>query len=345
MKTNRWIVVMMAGALLIATPSWAQRRGGGGGRSSSSAPRSSSMSRGASSSSRSFSSPSSSRSFSSPSSSRSYSSPSRSYSAPSRSVATPETRTPSRSYSTPSRGSETPSVRGTFSGRTPSASTRSVEATTPRTPSATMRSTYTTRPTTTTVRPGSGDVRPPAGGPAHFGAGKGPVSHVHPGFAHPLHPHGPLPPSHRHIRPAPFFYHPIHHHYIHMRPIYWDPFLPPVVYWPGLWSFCVGYWAGSSCSDYTVVHEYVSNTHHVDMIGYAISGDLMYALVKDDGETYLRVFDKADNLLAQHPVHKKYTTLTIDADNGGCWIMKKNDKDPLLFLYADGQLLIYEADE
>lgn len=81
------------------------------------------------------------------------------------------------------------------------------------------------------------------------------------------------------------------------------------------------------------------------MIAYAISGELMYALVNDAGDTYLRVFDKADNLLAQHPVHKKYRTLTIDAENGGCWIMKKNDRDPLLFLYADGELLIYESDE
>lgn len=332
MKTNRWIVVMMAGALLIATPAWAQRRGGGGGRSSSSAPRSSSMSRGFSGSSRSFSSPS-----------RSFSTPSRSTS--SRSYSTPASRTPSRSYSTPGRGPEASATRSSFSGRTPSASTRRVESTTPRTSSSTMRSTYTSRPGASTMRPPSGGVRTTMEGPAHFGGNKGPVSGMRPGYAHPLHPHGPLPPSHRPIRPAPYFYHPIHHHYIHMHPIYWDPFLPPVVYWPGLWSFCVGYWAGSYCSDYTVVHEYVSNTHHVDMIGYAISGDLMYALVRDGDETYLRVFDKADNLLAQHPVNKKYSTLSIDADNGGCWIMKKNDKDPLLFLYADGQLLIYETDD
>ena len=106
----------------------------------------------------------------------------------------------------------------------------------------------------------------------------------------------------------------------------------------------MGYWAGSVCSNDVAVSEYVSTTHHMKMTGYVISGDLMYALVEDGGSTYLRVFDKADNLLAQHPVSSKYVTITLDKDNGGCWIMKKRDKDPLLFLYTEGELLIYEAD-
>lgn len=172
---------------------------------------------------------------------------------------------------------------------------------------------------------------------------------VRPGYenyARPTHPHAPLPPAYRPIHPAPYFHHPIHHCVIHMHPIFWDPFLPPVVYWPGLWGYCVGYWAGRSCTDVVVVREYVKETHHVNMISYVMSGDLMYALIEDEkGDTYMRVFDKNDNMLAQHPVSGKYCTAQIDENNGGCWIMKKGDKDPLLFLYSEGELLIYEADE
>ena len=36
--------------------------------------------------------------------------------------------------------------------------------------------------------------------------------------------------------------------------------------------------------------------------------------------------------------------MELDQQNGGVWILKKRDKDPLMFLYSDGQLLIYEAD-
>ena len=129
-----------------------------------------------------------------------------------------------------------------------------------------------------------------------------------------------------------------------MHPIFWDPFLPPVVYWPGLWGYCYGYWGHGCCTNVVVVRDYMRSTYNVEMIDYAMSGDLMYALVEDGGSTYLRVFDKADNLLAQHPVHRKYQKLQIDTENGGCWIMKKRDKDPLLFIYSDGELLIYEAD-
>ena len=120
--------------------------------------------------------------------------------------------------------------------------------------------------------------------------------------------------------------------------------MPPVVYWPGFWAYCTGYWVGSACTNTAVVRDYVRCTHHVDMIDYVVAGDLIYALVEDGGDTYLRVFDKADNMMAQHPVSGKYCSVRLDEENGGCWILKKRDKDPLLFIFTDGQLLIYEAD-
>lgn len=98
-------------------------------------------------------------------------------------------------------------------------------------------------------------------------------------------------------------------------------------------------------TDVVVVHKYVHDTYNVDLVSYVVSGDLMYAIVNDvDGNTYLQVFDKNDKLLAEQEISRKYIKTEIDRENGGCWIFKKRDKDPMLFLYVDGELLIYEAD-
>ena len=153
-----------------------------------------------------------------------------------------------------------------------------------------------------------------------------------------------MPPSHRPIHPAPYFYHPWHGYVVHCHPIFWDPIAPRPWYWPGFWHYCHNYWYDYHVTDVVVVRDYVRSTYNVDIVTYGISGDIMYAIVRDDGDTYLQVYDNNDHLLAEQKIHKKYCNLVIDAESGGCWISKKNDKDPLLFLWADGQLLIYEAD-
>lgn len=131
-----------------------------------------------------------------------------------------------------------------------------------------------------------------------------------------------------------------------MRPVYWDPFIPVGVYWPGFWVCCNRYWYDWHCTDVVVVREYVRENYHTDLVTYVVSGDLMYALiVGEDGRTYLQVFDKSDNLLAQHPVSSDYCLMEIDKDNGGCWIMKKDQSVPLLFLFDEGKLLIYETED
>ena len=156
---------------------------------------------------------------------------------------------------------------------------------------------------------------------------------------------GPMPPSHRPMHPAPYFYHPIHHHRMHMRPVYWYPVPPRPIFWPGFWVYCNSYWYDYHVTDVVVVHDYVRQQYNTDLVAYAISGDLMYALVNDtDGNTYLQVFDKNDHMLAEQQVSRKYCKMEIDRENGGCWILKKHDKDPMLFIFTDGQLLIYEAD-
>jgi hypothetical protein len=163
------------------------------------------------------------------------------------------------------------------------------------------------------------------------------------GYARPGHP-GPLPPSSRPIHPAPYFYHPWHGYVVHCHPVFWDPLPLRPWYWPGFWHYCNSYWYDYHVTDVVVVRQYVQDTYNVDMITYGISGDIMYAIVRDGGETYLQVYDKDDHLIAEQKIHRKYCNLVIDAESGGCWISKKHDKDPLLFLWSDGQLLIYEAD-
>jgi len=143
-------------------------------------------------------------------------------------------------------------------------------------------------------------------------------------------------------------HHPHHNPYYgdpRYHQIYWDPFPPRPYYWPGFWVYCDSYWYDYHVTDIVVVREYMHETYNMELVAYAISGEYMYALINDkDGHTYLQVYDKNDKLLAEQQVSHKYIKMEVDPQNGGCWIMKKRDRDALLFLYCDGQLLIYEAE-
>lgn len=132
---------------------------------------------------------------------------------------------------------------------------------------------------------------------------------------------------------------------IHMHPIFWEPLPPRPIYWPGFWFYCNNYWYDYHVTNVVVVHDYVQSTYNVNMISYAISGDLMYALVEEpNGDVFIQVFDQNDRILAEQKVNHRYCKMEIDRENGGCWILKRNDKDPMLFIYSEGQFLIYEAD-
>lgn len=362
MKTNRLIAIMMLAAALCASPVYAQRGGGGGSRGgghSSSSSRgggfSSSSSRGggfSSSSSRGGSSFSSSRSYSSPSSSTRSSSSRSSYSSPSSSRSSSVRGTSSEGssrYSSSRSGSAVGRPSSTAPGRSDRSSTVGNSAVT-RDHNAAARPGSESRPATSRGNRPAGDVTSGKNG------GRNPIgtagrSDIYPqgpqphGYARPGRP-GPMPPSARPMRPAPYFHHPYHGGMIHMHPIFWDPLLPlRPLFWPGFWLYCNSYWYDYHVTDVVVVNRYVKDTYNVDMVSYAVSGDILYAIVNDsDGKTYLQVFDKNDKLLAEQEISKKYVKTEIDRENGGCWIFKKHDKEPMLFLYTDGELLIYEAD-
>lgn len=135
---------------------------------------------------------------------------------------------------------------------------------------------------------------------------------------------------------------------MHMHPVFWDPF-PFVhpVYWPGFWFYCNSYWYDYGVRNVTVVREYVKENYNTDLVTYVISGDVMFALTRGDGDKhYIQVFDKKDNMLTEQEIPAAYCEMAIDKDNGGCWLMKDGGADPLLFFYdtQEGKLLIYEED-
>ena len=384
MKTSKAITLAMVALALCATPALAQRNGGGsrggGSHSSSMGSSRSSGSSFSSSSSRSgssFSSPSRSTSSSSRSS---MSAPSRSES--SRSVSTPAPASSRSSASfrnsgaTPRVGAaprsegmrQPPAVRGARQAGTtdhrrgmPADVRRSnsgdVRGGSPAdmrrgAPSDARRSNPGNDNRLGTPansgRPGTpGSMRESARRPGASASGprtsSGRANDVTP-FARPGRPGGAMPPSSRPIHPAPYFHHPWHGGYVHCHPIFWDPLPPRPWYWPGFWHYCNSYWYDYHVTDVVVVHDYVQSKYNVDLVTYGISGDIMYAIVRDGGTTYLQVYDKDDHLLAEQKINRKYCNMVIDSENGGCWISKKNEKDPLLFIWADGQLLIYEAD-
>lgn len=341
MRKTRLIGIALLGLALCAPPALAQSRGGG------------SRSGGSSSSSRSSSNSSSSRSSVSSSSSRSsgasYSSPSRSSSSRS-SVSSSTSRSSNNrsSYSAPSRSSSSSPSRSSATYSAPERNNGAAgrATATPQNPRNTRSGIVRNQPysgtrgVNTPDRPGNpprpggtndGQMRDdgrPTGGPA---------------YGRPGHP-GPMPPAHRPIRPAPYFHHPHHHGVIHMHCLLWDPFPPRAWYWPGFWSYCNTYWYDYHVTDVVLVREHIANAYNIDMITYAVSGEYMYALIRDGGYTYFQVYDKNDRLLAEQQVHRKYNQMEIDRENGGCWVLKNNGKDPLLFFYNNGELLIYEAD-
>lgn len=348
MKTSKIITLAMMALALSATPALAQRPGGGGGGSRGGG-HSSSMSSSSRSSGSSMSSSRSSSSSSSRSSSYSGSSRSSSHSSSSRSVSTPSRNSSSStvrsSSSAPSRSAahsregvrQAPSVRGAREAGVTSSRGGAREA---------GRSGVRESAPRRDVSAGTPRVGTRGGAPTDAPSGRvssGRANDVSP-YARPGRPGGVLPPSHRPIHPAPYFHHPWHHHYVHCHPIFWDPLPPRPWYWPGFWVYCNSYWYDYHVTDVVVVHDYVQEKYNVDLVTYGISGDIMYAIVRDGGDTYLQVYDKDDHLLAEQKINRKYCNMVIDSENGGCWISKKHEKDALLFIWADGQLLIYEAD-
>ena len=357
MKITRLLSIVLLGVTLVAaSPAYAQR--GGGGRSGGSS--SSSHSGGSRSSGSSFSSSRGSSSSSGRSSS-SFSSSSRSSSSYSSSPSRSSSSSHSSSSFSSSRSSSTPSFSGSssyYSGSSSSSGLRSSGSASGSSRSASSSSfstpaTSRTGSVPTQMRNGQSGSRSGAVTGSHDNAVRSNSTGVRTDGGNSRtadaqvgngRPSGIAPAAsggnHHHPHHNPYYGDPRYHQ------IYWDPFPPRHYYWPGFWVYCDSYWYDYHVTDIYVVRQYMKETYNMELVAYAISGDYMYALINDrDGHTYLQIYDKNDKLLAEQRVSHKYIKMEVDSQNGGCWIMKKRDKDALLFLYLDGQLLIYEADK
>ena len=257
------------------------------------------------------------------SSSRSSVSTSRS-SSPSRSTATysSPSRT-TRSSSSVSRPSSTPTRQSANISRP---ATRSSVSTSNR-PSAVR-----TAPRSEN-RPQSRGVRttPPANRPS-----AAPANHPTAGPQHrPHHHHHPAPHG---MHPMPPMYHPIHHHHMpHMHYHYCD-WRVHSIYWYGYWEYVHTY-------PYSDVVVYVRSTRpSTELIAMDCDEYYVYTIYRDDllNETYFTISDREDNVLARTKVNRRYCRIFLD--EGGVWLLRKNDKKPIYFIYQDGNLYRYEED-
>lgn len=159
----------------------------------------------------------------------------------------------------------------------------------------------------------------------------------HPNVVH--HPHNPHHVPHG-MHPAPPIHHPIHH-----RPIYMHYHLYDRNYWIVHNLYWYGYWNYVHTYPYNEVVVYVNNTRPgTETLAIATDENYVYTIYIDKymEETYFTISDKDDNVLVKTIVHKKYCKLV--PENNGVWLLKKKDKDPMFFMYQDGNLYRYEED-
>ena len=154
----------------------------------------------------------------------------------------------------------------------------------------------------------------------------------------------PNPPAHRPVphgmHPLPPRFHPVHHHHminLHYRP--YTGWFVPNIYWMGYWSYVHTY-------PYDQVVVYVQNERPtIEIVAICTDDDYVYTIYKDNasGNTYLSITNNADNVLAKIEINRHYNHMQVDND-GGVWLLRKNDKKPMYVLYRDNNLYCYEED-
>lgn len=236
-----------------------------------------------------------------------------------------------------SRGSG--SSRGT-SPRTSTtvSSPRSTSASSSRTYSPSRNSSVSTPSRTSSVTTRGGER------PTYRGTPSGrPSSTPHPNVGHPSHPHPPV--AHH---PHPHHVHPYHHHHYHphfhrdvyLHRVYWNPYRPVVVI-DGFWLYTHNYYY----VDYATRYSYIStinNTMTIEVVDFVVDDTYTYCIEKVDYDTYFRVYDKNNTLIAQQKIGKKYKELIYDETAKGVWCIGKKDKDNMFFtMTEDGQLICY----
>lgn len=86
----------------------------------------------------------------------------------------------------------------------------------------------------------------------------------------------------------------------------------------------------------------MNNSNYAQIIALADDSYYIYSLINEYGRVYLTISDESDHVLVKTNVHRKYCKL-ITGD-GGVWLFKNRDRDPMFIKYIDGQLYVYEQD-
>lgn len=252
------------------------------------------------------------------------------------------------------RSTSTSSSRTYSPSRSSSVSTRPSTSYSPsRTHSVSTRPSVTSRPSSPSRTPSvntRGDERPtyrgtPSGRPSstpHPGVGH--PHNPHPNVGHPSHPHPPVAhhPHPHHVHPYHHYhYHPHFHRDIYLHRVYWNPYRPVVVI-DGFWLYTHNYYY----VDYVTRYSYIStinNTMTIEVVDFVVDDTYTYCIEKVDYDTYFRVYDKDNTLVAQQKIKSKYKELVYDTESNGVWCMGKRDKDNLFFVMSeDGQLICYK---
>lgn len=163
-----------------------------------------------------------------------------------------------------------------------------------------------------------------------------PKSHAPHNVHHPHHPGHHAPHG---MHPAPPIHHPIHHHRpIHMHHHVCYNWMVYDMYW-------YGYWAYARTYPFNDVVVYVNNKYPSTTV-IAVNSDenYVYTIYRDEitNTTYFTITDQTDNLLVKTQVNRKYCRIMTDGN--GVWLLRKNDRNPLYFIYQDGNLYQYEED-
>ena len=242
---------------------------------------------------------------------------------------------PARSSVSSSRPS---SNRG---GYTPSSRSRTTTYSTPRTSnrnvvvnsrSETRSHHGTTNPTRTVRNTPRSQNNGSYSRPNHQSVVQPPKSHAPHHVNHPHH-------TPRGMHPAPPMHHPIHHHRpIHMHHHVCYNWMVHDMYWYGYWRYVRTY-------PFNDVVVYVnSNYPSTTVIAVVSDENYVYTIYRDEisNTTYFTITDQTDNVLVKTQVNRKYCR--IMTDDHGIWLLRKNDRNPMYFIYQDGNLYQYEED-
>lgn len=109
----------------------------------------------------------------------------------------------------------------------------------------------------------------------------------------------------------------------------------------GFWLYTHNYYY----VDYATRYSYISainNTMTIEVVDFVVDDTYTYCIEKVDYDTYFRVYDKNNILIAQQNIGRKYKELIYDETAKGVWCIGKKDKNNMFFtMTEDGQLICY----